>query len=138
MALRMTPLRSKPRNLGPGQRRSVVATIAAAWGRRLAARPGEHLAPAWVSPAGIEGRPLRGCLQQFVRAAKRLGLATPAETDLVFAEAATCMRGSQAGAAVVVMPFGPSISKQGCDQPASGKSRLCGRHLDALLDRLGA
>jgi hypothetical protein len=35
-------------------------------------------------------------------------------------------------------PYGPCISKSGCDQPAGGKSRLCGRHLDALLDQLGA
>jgi hypothetical protein len=35
-------------------------------------------------------------------------------------------------------PFGPRISKQGCTDPAGGKSRLCGRHLDALLDQFGA
>jgi hypothetical protein len=35
-------------------------------------------------------------------------------------------------------PYGPCISKQGCTEPAGGKSRLCGTHLDALLDQLGA
>jgi hypothetical protein len=35
-------------------------------------------------------------------------------------------------------PFGPCISKQGCSLPAGGKSRLCGRHLDALVAELGA
>jgi hypothetical protein len=54
----------------------------------------------------------------------------------VFAEAATRLRGSQAGAAVTT--FGTCVSKQGCTDPAGGKSRLCGRHLDALLDQLSA
>jgi hypothetical protein len=31
------------------------------------------------------------------------------------------------------MTFGPCLSKSGCDQPAGGKSRLRGRHLDMLL-----
>lgn len=35
-------------------------------------------------------------------------------------------------------PFGLCISKQGCTEPAGGKSRLCGRHLDALVAQLGA
>jgi hypothetical protein len=35
-------------------------------------------------------------------------------------------------------PFGPCVSRQGCDQPAGGKSRLCAQHLDALLAELGA
>jgi len=35
-------------------------------------------------------------------------------------------------------PFGPCISKQGCTDPAGGKSRLCGAHLDALVVSLGA
>ena len=50
-------------------------------------------------------------------------------------EVATRLRGPQAGAAVT---YGPCISKQGCDLPAGGKSRLCAAHLDALLDQLGA
>jgi hypothetical protein len=48
------------------------------------------------------------------------------------------LRGNDADAAVVVMPFGPCTSKQGCTEPAGGKSRLCGRHLDALVASLGA
>jgi hypothetical protein len=35
-------------------------------------------------------------------------------------------------------PFGPCASRQGCTDAAIGRSRLWGRHLDALLDRLGA
>ena len=124
----------EPRDSGPGQRRSVIATIAAAWGRLLAARPDEHLVSAWVSPVGIEGRRPRGCLQQCVRAAKRLGLATPAETDLVFTEAATRLRGPQAGATVTT--FGPCVGRD-CTSPAEDKSRRCGPCLDRLVDRLG-
>jgi hypothetical protein len=33
-------------------------------------------------------------------------------------------------------PYGLCVSKAGCDQPAGGKSRLCGRHLDVLLAKL--
>jgi len=35
-------------------------------------------------------------------------------------------------------PFGPCASRCGCTDAASGRSGLCGRHLDALLDQLGA
>lgn len=66
----------------------------------------------------------------------RLGLAPESVVDLAFAATATRLRGDQAGAAITT--FGPCISKSGCDQPAGGKSRLCGTHLDALLDQLGA
>jgi hypothetical protein len=73
--------------------------------------------------------------QHQERQAKRLGLANPAESDLAFAEVGTRLRGDQAGAAIT---YGPCISKSGCDQPAGGKSRLCGQHLDALVASLGA
>ena len=118
------------RDSGLGQRRSVVVTIAAA-----SAAVGCPTRRAPSARVGVPGRRRRALLPPVARAGEAPRARSPAESDLAFAEAATRLRGPQAGAAVT---YGPCISKQGCDQPANGKSRLCGIHLDALLDRLGA
>lgn len=108
---------------------------------------GHNATPHWCSCAGYDRRGV--CTHQLAvrlheereqtarnKAAQRQArpLASEAEIDLAFAETATRLRGNHAGAAITT--FGTCISRQGCQEPAIGRSKLCGRHLDALVETL--
>jgi hypothetical protein len=69
------------------------------------------------------------------RQSRRLGIMTEAEA---IAAAAGTSADAQARQQAQARPYGPCISKSGCDQPAGGRSRLCGRHLDLLVASLDA